>query len=520
MRTPSRVERVDCLRRGRLDRIGDRDETNRPSADGDEHDRLPLATMCFRGGVETGRLDVMLAEQRDVAEQDLCTSNVTGDALASERLEARYRRDFGLLLVRRGDDRGRQRMLTPPLQASGQPEHLVFLEPFDPANFDDAGAPFGQRPGLVDHESVDGFHAFEGLGVLDQHSRRGATTGADHDRHRRCEAERARACDDQDRDGADQRMSEARLGSRERPRDEGEHGDSDHCRNEPLGNAIRELLDRRPAALRVTDHPDDLGQQRVGADALGTHDEAAGAVDRSPGEGGAGRLLDRHRFPCHHRLVNGALSFHDDAVDRNLLAGPHAKAIAHPDPIERHILFVAGDAPRRLRCQSKQRLDRGAGPASRAQFQDLPQKNEHDDHRGRVEVGFDHAMHPETCGEPLGGERGRSRVAIRGADAEGDQREHVGAAIDDRIPATLKERPTGPEDDRRCERGGDPVRDPQIEPAAESWTEQHVAHGEHENWSGERGRNPKPPRHVHQLGVWPVVEGRDAGLERHAADRA
>ena len=35
-------------------------------------------------------------------------------------------------------------MLTPPLQASGQPEHLVFLESFDAADFDDAGASFGE----------------------------------------------------------------------------------------------------------------------------------------------------------------------------------------------------------------------------------------------------------------------------------------------------------------------------------------------------------------------------------------
>ena len=46
-------------------------------------------------------------------------------------------------------------------------------------------------------------------------------------------------------------------------------------------------------------------------------------VTRSPG-----RFLDRHRLAGDHRLVDGARALEHDAVDRHLLAGPHAQPIA------------------------------------------------------------------------------------------------------------------------------------------------------------------------------------------------
>ena len=39
---------------------------------------------------------------------------------------------------------------------------------------------------------------------------------------------------------------------------------------------VGEPLDRRARALRLGDHLDDLREQRVAADPLGAHDEAAG----------------------------------------------------------------------------------------------------------------------------------------------------------------------------------------------------------------------------------------------------
>ena len=77
---------------------------------------------------------------------------------------------------------------------------------------------FGERSGLVDDERRHAFEDLERLGVANQDAELGAAAGADHDRHRRREPERARAGDDQHRDGVDQRVREARLGAEDAPR--------------------------------------------------------------------------------------------------------------------------------------------------------------------------------------------------------------------------------------------------------------------------------------------------------------
>ena len=51
---------------------------------------------------------------------------------------------------------------------------------------------FGQRAGLVHDQRVHLLEGLERLGVANQHPRRRAAAGADHDRHRRRQAERAR----------------------------------------------------------------------------------------------------------------------------------------------------------------------------------------------------------------------------------------------------------------------------------------------------------------------------------------
>ena len=47
------------------------------------------------------------------------------------------------------------------------------------------------------------------------------------------------------------------------------------------GDHVGEALDRRPRALRVRDEPDDLGEDRVGADARRAEGERAGRVERA-----------------------------------------------------------------------------------------------------------------------------------------------------------------------------------------------------------------------------------------------
>ncbi len=70
----------------------------------------------------------------------------------------------------------------------------------------------GERAGLVHEQRVHLRKRLERLGVAEQHAGARAAAGRHHDRHRRREPERARAGDDQHRDGGDERVRDARLG--------------------------------------------------------------------------------------------------------------------------------------------------------------------------------------------------------------------------------------------------------------------------------------------------------------------
>ena len=168
-----------------------------------------------------------------------------------------------------------------------------------------------------------------------------------------------------------------------------------------------------------------------------------------------GRLLDRDRLAGHHRLVDAGAALEHDAVDRDPLAGPHAQPIADVHVLERHVGLRARrvDPARRLRRQAEQALDRRARPAAGAQLEHLAEQHERDDDRRRLEVDGDLiAVHAERRREQPGRQRRDHAVAVRGADAERDQREHVQVAVHDRRPAADEERPAAPQHDRRRQR--------------------------------------------------------------------
>src|SRR6266403_1813403 len=106
----------------------------------------------------------------------------------------------------------------------------------------------------------------------------GAASGADHDRHRRREAECARTRDDQDSYGVHNGMRETRLWSEDYPGDEGHYRNRDHGRNKPAGYSIRQPLNWSSRALRLADHLHDLRQHGLAANAFGAHHERSVAV--------------------------------------------------------------------------------------------------------------------------------------------------------------------------------------------------------------------------------------------------
>jgi hypothetical protein len=126
--------------------------------------------------------------------------------------------------------------------------------------------------------------------------------------------------------------------------------------------------------------------------------------------------------------------------------------------------------------------------------------------------------------KPAGNTPGRhgrhDAVQVRGADADADEREHVGALVHERLPHALEKRPAAPEDHGRRKREADPVHDGGTDAMADGSARQHVAHGHDEHRRAERDADPEAPRHVDELGVRRVGQIRDTWLERHPAFRA
>ena len=266
-------------------------------------------------------------------------STVPKRALAGRGIELGHRRGGDALLLRGGDDGDRERMLAGPLDAGREPQHLGLRKAGRRHDRSHGGLALGQGAGLVDDERVDLLHVLQRLGVLDEDAGLRAASDADHDRHRRREAERARAGDDQHRDRGDEAVGEARLGAPDAPGGEGQQRHDDHGRHEPAGDLVGQPLDRRAAALRFGDELHDLRQHRVAPDLPRLDDERAALVHGAADDLRADLLRHRHGLAGDHQLVDGAAALHDRAVDRHLLARAHAQPVADVDAVELHLLF-------------------------------------------------------------------------------------------------------------------------------------------------------------------------------------
>ena len=215
---------------------------------------------------------------------------------------------------------------------------------------------------------------------------------ADHDRHRRREPERARAGDDQHRDGVDQRVGQARLGAEPAPRaTKVSAGDRHHRRHEPAGDRVGEPLDRRAAALRLGRPSATICASSVSAPTRSARmTKLPVPLTVRADHPVAGALLDRHRLAGHHRLVDRAAALEHDAVDRHLLARPHAQPVADLRPASSGTsasLPSARDAA--ARSSARGRAARGSRAlvcAARAQLEHLAEQHQHDDHRRGLEV--------------------------------------------------------------------------------------------------------------------------------------
>ena len=260
---------------------------------------------------------------------------------------------------------------------------------------DDLRLALGERAGLVDDERVDLLHALQRLGVLDQDAGLGATPDADHDRHRRGEAERAGAGDDEHGDGGDEAVGEARLRARTSPRRRRRAAATAMTsRHEPAGDLIGQALDRRAAALGLGDHLHDLRQHRVAADLLGSHHEARRVWFIVPPITFAPLLfVTGIDSPVTIDSSTDDSAFDDLAVDRHFLARPHAQTIADCDwssGTSSSLPSAVSAAP----SWARGRAARGSRPRSaRAPAAPAPGRAGPDrDDRGGLEIDGDRAV--------------------------------------------------------------------------------------------------------------------------------
>ena len=294
---------------------------------------------------------------------------------------------------RSGDRRG-QGMLARLLQAGGEADQLGLILAGDGHDGSNPGLSLRQRAGLVEDQRVDFFESLEGLGVLHQHAGsapRPVPTMIDigvasPSAHGQAMIRTATALTSAWASRGSGPMIAQVMNVTTATSIDG--------RDEVGRDLVGQALDRRAGPPRLADHPDDLGQHRLGADAIGPHDQAAGPVDRAADDPVPRPLLDRDRLARDHRLVHRAGALDHDAVDRDLLPGPDPESVARLTTVQRDVLLAAvvAEPSRSLGSQPEEGTDRTAGLATSPKLEHLAQQDERRDDRRRLEVHRDRAV--------------------------------------------------------------------------------------------------------------------------------
>ena len=100
---------------------------------------------------------------------------------------------------------------------------------------------------------------------------------------------------------------------------------ADNGGNKDGGNLVGQMLNGSTATLRLPDQADDLGKHGLTADALGSHQDGAVAVDAGADDAVAGMLFDGDGFAGNQRLIDHRAAFEHEAIDGNLFAGADAQ---------------------------------------------------------------------------------------------------------------------------------------------------------------------------------------------------
>ena len=336
------------------------------------------------------------------------------------------------------DQRLAEKMLGTHLGGAHQGHHRLIAQVGDVDEIGHEGLALGDGSGLVEDDGIDVRRRFQAFAVADIDAALSRLAGADHDRGRRRQTERARAGNQQNGDAGRERRGEAGAG--QQPAGEGQTADGHDAGHEHGGDPVDGLLDRQLGGLGLIDHVDDAGQHRIGADGGDPHLQGAGAVDAAADHVVACCLDHGQALPGEHGLVNGGQALDDDAIGRDFLAGPDQDQVADDQIVDRHgdDLAVAQQVGG-LRLQVEQPPDGGMRLALGLFLQIAAQQDETDDARGRVEIEVGATE-----------EQGGGAVDIGRADAEHDQAVHVGRTLPGQLERLCEEGFARPEHDGRA----------------------------------------------------------------------
>ena len=214
-----------------------------------------------------------------------------------------------------------------------------------------------------------------------------ATAGADQQRGRRGQAERARAGDDQHGDGGGERGGRAPPVPSQKP--SVPSGQRDHHRHEDGGDPVGQPLHGGLAVLRLLDQPGHLGQLGVGADPGGADEQAAAGVHgraghrvarRAPRPAPTRRSAGWRRAPRRRRSTTPSVATFSPGRTRKM------------SPTRRSAAGIARSAPSRvttvtvLAPSSSSARSASPGAALRPRLEIAPGQQERGHAGGRLEI--------------------------------------------------------------------------------------------------------------------------------------
>ena len=326
-----------------------------------------------------------------------------------------------------------QRMLALLFKGRGEAHKLLRGHAVRGQDVGDSGLAGGDGAGLVERDNLRAAGLLERDGGFEEDAVFRAHAAADHDGDRGRKAERARAADDQNGDAAGQREADGLAG--QQPYDGRNDGDGDDHGHEHAGHAVGHLRDGRLGRGGVADHADDLGQGGILADAGGLALDEARLIDRRGGNRVARFLVDRDALAGERGFVDCGMALEHHAVDRDVLARADDKHIALFDLLDRHgLLGSVYEDGRRFGRELHEGSEGVGGLALGARLEHFADGDEGQNHGGGFEVELMHEVHGMfeiACRLRAG--HGKERIEAvdeRRARAEGDQRIHIGRAVD------------------------------------------------------------------------------------------